>query len=1627
MHLRRRRLYGRALTVEPLEDRRLLSRDVELILGGPDEDFGLMARTITRAADLSRYSSEQLDAVDRWVVLNPALLNGANPGAASPSAVDGTLMTTTTTTTTPVGSWPFVAPNIVTNVASLPDVSSDFAIWTFPAELPWMTVAAQLEETAGPGHFYPLVPHRLQEKFIPNDPYFRDQWHLQELAPAWDTVRGRNVVIGIVDDGLQGSHPDLSQNFRADLSRDFVDGDNNVDPELIDEDTHGTAVAGVAAARGDNGIGVTGAAPLAQLAGLRILSNSTSPETGDAEEAAALSYRRDDIDIYNNSWGGNDGYLEGPGPLTLAAIQSGATSGRGGLGNIFVWAAGNGLEYEDDTNYDGYANSRHGIAVSAIDNAGRQSWYSEPGAPILVAASSAGDTIDILTTDITGGGGDNYVSGGSDDDSFPNLDYTNTFGGTSSSAPLVSGIIALMLEANPALTLRDVQHILVNTARQNHSSDSDWRTNGAGFLVNHKYGFGAIDAPAAVNLARSWPRVGPQNSGGTGVLLVNEQLRDDNPVGVTDTVNITTELGSIEWVEVVVTTNHPYAGDLEIVLTSPSGTRSVLAESHGDSTDYDHWTFTTARHWGESTSGAWSLRVADDAAEDVGTWVSWQLSFYTGPAPPPVAAADQAVTRPGIAVTIPVLANDAGQLDPASVRVTTPPANGSTAINTTTGAITYTPRAGFRGDDSFQYAVSNRGGVSSVPAIVRIAVNDPPQLAADSVSVPEDGQGLFNVLANDVDLDGTIDPLSVEIVTHPARGAASVDSSGRIAYTPAADFHGSDTLTYRARDDDGLIGGPVTVAITITGVNDAPIAVDDEFSAVAGGTTVLDVLGNDREIDGVLVAGSIQIVSAPQSGVATLDPATGRIHYRSDLTFRGGVTLTYRVRDNDGAQSNVATVRIERSTAPSALDDTVSILEDFPFAIAVLGNDFDVDGFIVPSSLVIVTPPANGRITVNYGAGSVVYIPTADYVGPDSFQYFVRDNAFAASNVARVSINVTEVNDGPRLAADVAGTDRGSEVLIDVLANDIDIDGMIDPTSVLIPFGGGPRHGQVTVKESSGDISYLPNPDFVGGDQFSYFVYDQDRGLSSEGIVRVRVGAPVSLRGRVFVDLDNDGLPGTAEAGIPDVQVVATLQGSEFQFSATAMTQSDGSFHFLDNPLAGTILPTGTYSLSQIHPGAFIDGRETGGNPSPTAASNDRFVGIALTEGLAAENFYFAERGLQAAFVPAFLSRRLYFASTARGLAGQLRLGEQSVLNLAEGEYWYTIDQKWDGELSIVARDLAGGGTTQIEVFDRQLRKVAHSVADGPSTRISYTPDVEGPYFLRVAGTSSQVRLEATLTEPPHVRGRLAVGNTAWSDAFRERLSGDDDPGGVPLADAASVLPWTRLDQIVATFDQDLFVHSGDLQVRSLSGAAVQFTAFGYDPATRTATWTLAEPLATNKYLVQFNSPAGPIDLHTGFGDATQLRLSVVPGDVTRDGSVGLRDLVALRNRTGAFATDAAFDPVYDLDGSGAIDNSDLTALARRMFTRAPAGEISGMASVADTAIESSAPAAVVAIVNDRRDAARPISTAPVLTTRVVRQAAAIDSALAVEETGDAPTVSTTRRPISVLRARRGERLPEVN
>jgi len=525
-----------------------------------------------------------------------------------------------------------------------------------------------------------------------------EQWHLRNdngavnlnLPPGWvsGSTTGAGVQIAIVDDGLQYVHPDLAPNYNPTGSCDYNGSAplldcNDADPAptvsgscSTNADCHGTAVGGVAAAA-DNpaptfpddwdfcGVGV---AYGAQLAGIRLVSTTSTL----AQEAAALVYQNNINDIYNNSWGPSDsGAILAPLDtlgLIQTALSNSVNNGRGGLGSIYVWAAGNGRANGDNVNADGYANSRYVIAVGATNSSGRFAPYSEPGASMLVTAPSSGGTQGIATTDLIGQNGYN-TSGGNNDYSFPavpvdqNYTCTRTFGGTSASTPMVSGVVALMLQANPNLTWRDVQHILVETAQQNDNADSDWQVNGAGRDINHNYGFGMVDATAAVNAAQTWTNVAPEisaesdsdpNTSGVQPTNVNVLIPDNNANGLSSSITLATNI-YVEHVEVVFNATHSYRGDLEVILTSPDGTQSRLMEERpldGSSAGYSNWSFTSVRHWGEHAAGTWTLKVADREALDQGTFQNWRLIVYGTAAPPkqpaPVAPANPATITTGL-------------------------------------------------------------------------------------------------------------------------------------------------------------------------------------------------------------------------------------------------------------------------------------------------------------------------------------------------------------------------------------------------------------------------------------------------------------------------------------------------------------------------------------------------------------------------------------------------------------------------------------------------------------------------------------------------------------------------------------------------------------------------------------------------------------------------------------------------------------------------------------------------------------------------------------------------------------------------------------------------------------------
>ena len=316
-----------------------------------------------------------------------------------------------------------------------------------------------------------------------NDELWDHQWYLHDtryltknlpdislhVENVWRRgITGKGVRVVVLDDGLDHEHPDLKENYDPDISYDFNSGDGDPAPQDV-VNSHGTRCAGEIAMRAGNHLCGVGVAHNATIGGIRMLDGKIS----DTIEGLALSYSLDKVDIFSSSWGPNDdgATVEGPGRLAAEALAKGARDGRGGKGVVYVWASGNGGSHGDDCNCDGYTSSIYTLSVSSASQQGSATWYGESCPSTLTSTYSSGAYTDqkIATTDVGGG-------------------CTVSHTGTSAAAPLAAGILALVLEANPGLTWRDIQHLTV------HSSDSKpvrgntgWRTNGAGLDYNPRY------------------------------------------------------------------------------------------------------------------------------------------------------------------------------------------------------------------------------------------------------------------------------------------------------------------------------------------------------------------------------------------------------------------------------------------------------------------------------------------------------------------------------------------------------------------------------------------------------------------------------------------------------------------------------------------------------------------------------------------------------------------------------------------------------------------------------------------------------------------------------------------------------------------------------------------------------------------------------------------------------------------------------------------------------------------------------------------------------------------------------------------------------------------------------------
>jgi subtilisin family serine protease/subtilisin-like proprotein convertase family protein len=508
---------------------------------------------------------------------------------------------------------------------------------------------------------------------------------------------GSGVTVAVVDTGLEITHEDLSTNVIANGSWNF--NTRTTDPtNTVDTDgDHGTSVAGLIAMANNNAGGI-GVAPRARLKGFNLLSvaNPFEFQFLDSIGASSSAPNSSDVAVFNQSFGVGTTtpiLVDPQDESQYAAATTGPSALRGGKGAVYVKAAGNGFSIAGDqtvplpkctgravncvicgtpltcenANFDPDNTLPYQIIVGAMNANGVKASYSTAGSAIWVSApggefgrnavlGGAAGTVDVrpamVTTDqstcakglasTTAENGSFFDDGEAVPPSLVNLNaacnYTNGMNGTSSATPVVSGVVALMLEANPALTWRDVKYILASTARMidpaggivsvpltggNYSAEPGWFVNHAlpsfsptPFNYHNWYGFGLVDAGAAVSMAKTYSvNLGTfTNTGFISSPPLALAIPNLSATGTSSTISVPTTVQVIEAVQIRVSVTHPDVGELGIELTSPTGTRSVLkniTDGYLDSPNLSNQIFLSNAFYGENPAGTWTIKLVD--------------------------------------------------------------------------------------------------------------------------------------------------------------------------------------------------------------------------------------------------------------------------------------------------------------------------------------------------------------------------------------------------------------------------------------------------------------------------------------------------------------------------------------------------------------------------------------------------------------------------------------------------------------------------------------------------------------------------------------------------------------------------------------------------------------------------------------------------------------------------------------------------------------------------------------------------------------------------------------------------------------------------------------------------------
>jgi hypothetical protein len=432
------------------------------------------------------------------------------------------------------------------------------------------------------------------------------------------------------------------------------------------------------------------------------------------------------------------------------------------------------------------------------------------------------------------------------------------------------------------------------------------------------------------------------------------------------------------------------------------------------------------------------------------------------------------------------------------------PARGTATLAPDCSAGTYFPDPDFSGGDGFSYRVQDRFGLSP-PAAVRISVapiNDAPVALMDVATTNEDRTVAIPILDNDVDPDGDSRPpirqelndrlTRLRVTAAAAQGGGTVDALGRrLLYTPPFNFHGTAMLRYAVSDgNDGHDRS--TVVVQVRPVNDPPLAPPLTLDAVEDQRS--EWVPSPVDVEGDVL--TCAVLEPPVHGTGSMAGDCSSGTYEPDPNFTGSDTIRYSVADGSRVTEGQVVIRVAGRNDPPVIESvTGETNEDTGAAWSPSVEDVDDEDL----SCSIESPPAHGKAWVAADCSTGTYRPDPHFNGPDTFRYSVSDGHPGEAVSSSVTFAVHTVNDPPIAVPDIVTTLMGQQVMVPILANDIDMDGEPPVLGSLTT----PRSG-TAVANPDGTVTYHPSPGFQGEDEFGYVLVDP-HGATGTGVVRVLV------------------------------------------------------------------------------------------------------------------------------------------------------------------------------------------------------------------------------------------------------------------------------------------------------------------------------------------------------------------------------------------------------------------------------------------------------------------------------------------------------------------------------------------